>query len=595
MAFPVSASEIDALAEQASQAADHDLPTIFWREAEASGIAQERADAMRLLSLVLGFGDDLPSQTSNHPFGKVRTSELLEKLTKEQAADLAAIAPDIKNPEIRAIVADAAWVRGRGNPDVARLAAAAYLVSARNLEDPEQWPDGMARTERALRLSRSLGADETSFQSAIRYLLELLNRYRGEDKLFLTGKVIDLLLEFRIGDSADYLEHAQQAAEGARTRNNFHVARYYLDLLVRINRQRQDEPGANLALRAMAQTFETEAQLRESAGDNLAAAHFYTRAIQAHRRIPASDTYVDAVRPHLQRAERASITQFKKIEGSSINLAEYDLRAREKVTGQELPIALLRLAYISPLANPTEMRKAVTAIAKIAPLYHLVTSTKSDAEGRTVGVAPGARLDPASGDDALFAKIVEHMAFQRGFVAQAYIIPALLQVTLEHAITLSELVGLCTYSPFVPPRHERIFAEGLHAGFQHDFMTAAHLLIPQIENSLRHLMNAKGIITTKLDRFGVQRHIDLSDLVIDQRLTTILSENMLLELRALLTDNRGPNLRPQLAHGMLDDDAFVSAEAVYVWWLVLALCFFGKPVKADDANTGEPPPSGPPS
>jgi hypothetical protein len=126
-------------------------------------------------------------------------------------------------------------------------------------------------------------------------------------------------------------------------------------------------------------------------------------------------------------------------------------------------------------------------------------------------------------------------------------------------------------------------------------MSPAHLLIPQIENSLRHLMNARGIITTKLDQFGVQRHIDLSELVIDERLTTILSENVLLELRTLLADNRGPNLRHQLAHGMLDDHALASAEAVYVWWLVLALCIFGKPVKADDVDIAEPPTSEPPN
>lgn len=595
MAFQVSPGEIDALAEQANQLVDHHLPTIFRREADAPGTAQERADAMRLLGLVLGFADYLPSQTSNQPFGRVGTDDLMKKLTRAQAANLAAIAPEIMNPEIRAILADAAWLRGRGNPDVARVAVAAYLVSARDLEDPEQWCDGMVRAERALRLSRSLGADETSFQSTVQYLLELLNRYRGEDKLFLTGKAIELLLEFRIGDFADYLEHAQRAADGARSRNDFHVARYYLDLLATINRKCQNEPGVNSALRAIAQTLEAEATLRESAGDNLAAAHFFTQAIQAHRKIPASDTYVEAMRPHLQRAERASIAQFKKIEGPSVNLAEYALRAREKVMGQELPIALLRLAYISPLADPTEMRKAVTAIAKIAPLYHLVTSTRSDAEGRTVGVAPGASLDSASGDDVLFAKIVEYMVCQRNFVTQAYIIPALLQVTLEHTITSSEIVRICTHSPFIPPGRERIFAEGLNAGFQHDFITAAHLLIPQIENSLRHLMNARGIFTTKLDRFGVQRHIDLSDLVTDKRLMAFLSENVLLELRTLLTDNRGPNLRHQLAHGLLDDDAFMSVEVVYVWWLVLALCFYGKPVKGDDVDIAEPPPSEPPS
>lgn len=106
-------------------------------------------------------------------------------------------------------------------------------------------------------------------------------------------------------------------------------------------------------------------------------------------------------------------------------------------------------------------------------------------------------------------------------------------------------------------------------------------------------MNMRGIVTTKLDRFGVQRHIDPSDLVIDERLARILSDGVLLELRTLLTDNRGRNLRHQFAHGMLEDDAFASAEVVYVWRLVLALRLFGDPVKADDVDAGERPPSGP--
>lgn len=119
-------------------------------------------------------------------------------------------------------------------------------------------------------------------------------------------------------------------------------------------------------------------------------------------------------------------------------------------------------------------------------------------------------------------------------------------------------------------------------------MAAAHLLLPQIENSLRHLMQHKNMFTTKIDRYGVQRHIDLGELLADERLATILSQNIILELRTLLTDNRGPNFRHQLAHGMLDADAFSSAEAVYAWWLVVGLCIFSPLVKASaEKGSGE--------
>ena len=56
MSFPVSPGEIDAFAEQTNKQSVRHLPAIFWREASAPGIAQERADAMRLLGFVLGLG-----------------------------------------------------------------------------------------------------------------------------------------------------------------------------------------------------------------------------------------------------------------------------------------------------------------------------------------------------------------------------------------------------------------------------------------------------------------------------------------------------------------------------------------------------------
>ncbi len=576
MPFPILPGEIDELAAKASRPISSEISTLFWRAANEEGITPERADALRLFGRVLGLDFNFHFLS-------------LEQLTKDQAADLAALAPEIKNPEMRAIVADAAWARARGNPEIARLAVAAYLMSARNLEDPQRWVDGIARAERAIRLSRSLGEDDPSFQMAVQYLLELVEKYQGEDPLFLTGSAIELLREFGVGNLERYIEHAQRAADGARGRNNLHVARYYFDLLAKLHHDLRDEQGRNLALREFARTFEAEARSREAAGNNIAAAHFFTQAIQAHRRIPDSAAYIEALRQHLQRTERASISELKQIEGPSINIAEYALRARQHVAGQGLRDAILRLACIIPLADPDEMRNFARDMVKVAPLHLMFTPTMlKDSQGRTVGIAPTVSTDMAAGDEGIFAQVVQQMAWQRGFNVQAYIIPALEQVTLEHTVLLSELMGLCAYSPFVPPGHETIFAQGLHAGFQSDFMKAAHFLVPQIENSLRYLLERNGIVTTKLDRFGVQRHLDLSDLVIDPRLEEVMSRKVLLELRTLLTDNRGPNLRHQLAHGMLDDAAFASAEAVYAWWLILSLCLFSKAVTADPGDRMEP-------
>ena len=53
----------------------------------------------------------------------------------------------------------------------------------------------------------------------------------------------------------------------------------------------------------------------------------------------------------------------------------------------------------------------------------------------------------------------------------------------------------------------------------------------------------------------------------------IFGEDLSFEIRALFCDSFGPNLRNELAHGLLDDRAFYSSNAIYAWWFGLKLMF----------------------
>ena len=47
----------------------------------------------------------------------------------------------------------------------------------------------------------------------------------------------------------------------------------------------------------------------------------------------------------------------------------------------------------------------------------------------------------------------------------------------------------------------------------------------------------------------------------------VFGKNLAFELKALYCDPFGPNLRNELAHGLLEENACVSTYAVYAWWL----------------------------
>lgn len=87
--------------------------------------------------------------------------------------------------------------------------------------------------------------------------------------------------------------------------------------------------------------------------------------------------------------------------------------------------------------------------------------------------------------------------------------PARQQIIAEHPSRLVDLLFLVQDNPFVPLGRERLFLRGLHAGLLGDLVLALHLLLPQIENSLREIFTANRVITSKLESDNSQDEYDL--------------------------------------------------------------------------------------
>jgi hypothetical protein len=145
--------------------------------------------------------------------------------------------------------------------------------------------------------------------------------------------------------------------------------------------------------------------------------------------------------------------------------------------------------------------------------------------------------------------------------------------TRLHRLRESDFVAIASESPIVPEGRERLFGKALFAGYEKDFVAALHLLIPQIEHMVRWHLKAAGIKTTNLDRDGVENENGLSALMELPEATQIFGEDLSFEFKALFCDAFGPNLRNELAHGLLDDNACQSPYAIYTWWFGLKLVF----------------------
>lgn len=139
----------------------------------------------------------------------------------------------------------------------------------------------------------------------------------------------------------------------------------------------------------------------------------------------------------------------------------------------------------------------------------------------------------------------------------------------NHSISEMEVYELIAKSRFIPEERVSIYTRGLYHGFRGDFLEAVHILVPQIENCLRHILTTHGKITIKLAE-ELQKEMSLSSYF--KHLKSILHEDLIFELEGLLNEAFGENLRNNLAHGLSATSIFNDSYlGLHTWWLALKL------------------------
>ena len=188
------------------------------------------------------------------------------------------------------------------------------------------------------------------------------------------------------------------------------------------------------------------------------------------------------------------------------------------------------------------------------------------------------------------AEMVHDYGILVSIIVQGDIWPALEVLLLEHRLCVEDFIGLARQSPIVPKDRTELFGRALFAGYDRDFVTALHLLIPQIEHIVRVHLKQAGSKTTNLDKDGIENENGLSTLMDLPEANVVFGKDLAFELRTLFCDAFGPNLRNELAHGLLDADACHSPFAIYAWWMGLRLVintFWNAARKADSGKGAE--------
>lgn len=246
---------------------------------------------------------------------------------------------------------------------------------------------------------------------------------------------------------------------------------------------------------------------------------------------------------------------------------------QERLHGLDFPEVLVSFAtFWAPLASEDRFEEARKSAEQ-----HLFTSLMPvrtyDREGKMRARTTPPRSGAEINDAGLRHDISRHGSWHRHYLAVAAIEPARQVLWSEHRLEPHDLLPLLDGNPFVPPDRAHIFATGLSRFLAGDTLTAAHLLIPQVENSLRHVLRLAGhdVVIERAD--GIQENRSLSSLLKNMRpeLERWLTAANIFELEELLDFEGGPTLRHEVAHGSFHDGSGHDSDVVYACWFIFRL------------------------
>jgi hypothetical protein len=248
--------------------------------------------------------------------------------------------------------------------------------------------------------------------------------------------------------------------------------------------------------------------------------------------------------------------------------------------------SLVALTLMLSTPVKADLRRNVEESAQ-GSITALVSMSKVNEAGRVVARRPSRfSSDPAKVEEATTADMYTQAEFHHQAYAVAQIEPARAQINLEHNVRVVDFLPLVSNNPFVPEGREMIYAQGLYHGLMGNFLVAAHLLIPQIEHSVRHILSEHSVLVSGLSSTGIQEERNLNTTLYDSKLEEFWGEDLTFDLQGLLVERFGSNLRNKMAHGLMDYEDFSSLSIAYLWWLTLYICYVHLAIR-HQASTGE--------
>ncbi|MBE3065783.1 MAG: DUF4209 domain-containing protein [Spirochaetes bacterium] len=255
----------------------------------------------------------------------------------------------------------------------------------------------------------------------------------------------------------------------------------------------------------------------------------------------------------------------------------------QEMTEGDLETVLGRIA-VHYLPRRDQVEKQIKDLAATAPLSFLCQAKVVDHKGRPTATVGSLEHD-------LEGRVIMQMAQNMQFVAVS-LRQVMIALVNNFSITHERLTEYVCRTPLFDEDSKAILGRGIKAYLEGDSLVAIHVLMPQIENAIRNLVEYIGGTVLKPNRVGGMDLKTFDELLRDEQLSAVFGvagDDVLLYLRVLFTDRRGVNLRNRVFHGIAPASTFnlAFADRVVHSLLILAQVRKKEEPAADEREVGE--------
>ena len=273
--------------------------------------------------------------------------------------------------------------------------------------------------------------------------------------------------------------------------------------------------------------------------------------------VPSTRQWRQALKERLRHAQ-ASVRDEMGVISTTIDLTEHVKHARRLVAGVSLTQALAEFVQLAASPDPDNLRDEARRQAEENPLSSIMPSTQVDEYGKVLAMSPGFLGDESDTDLALYHLIVRNEALRRQTDVQGLIELARHLIQSEHPLDRRDLRPIAEMTPFVPADRVDLVTTGLARFLGGDFFSALHILVPQLENTLRHLLRHTGLDPSVIQSDMTQEDHTLSVMFAKERepLEGMLGSAIVFEIENLFDfGGSGPQaptgVRPDLSRRVL--------------------------------------------